>query len=231
MSLFSVKMRASRGGVHVSGAERIVAPERVGEVCDAMSRRALSHPKGQPDEIHVTVVAVDEAAIVRMPFLPVTELSCASPAQARELVVGMLAEHTAHAERVWELLTGVRDMRGAVLLDAATGARLEADQKRGVRVTSMDAAAHPETDGKARVSEALVLASKVAHHPAVLAEVCISDDPDYTTGYLATSGRGYVRIPNMKPAGSPIGGRVFVVAEPGDLVDYLERTPVVVGEP
>lgn len=231
MSLFSVKMRASRGGVHVSGAERIVEAGCVGGVCDAMTRRALSHPKGQPDEIHVTVAAVDEEAIVRIPFLPVTELECASPAEARELVVRMLAEHTIHAERAWQLLTEVRDMRGAVLLDAATGARLEADNKRGVRVTNMDAAAQPETDGKARVSEALVLASKVAHHPAVLAEVCISDDPDYTTGYLAASGYGYIRIPNMKPIGSPIGGRVFVVAESGDLVDYLERTPVVVGQP
>ena len=231
MSLFSVKMRASRGGVHISGAERIVEADRVGKVCDAMTRRALSHPKGQPDDIRVTVAAVDEDAILRIPFLPVTQLECASPAEARELVVGMLAEHTAHAERAWQLLTEVRDMRGAVLLDATTGARLEADHQRGVRVTNMDAASHSDTDGKARVSEALVLASKVAHHPAVLAEVCISDDPDYTTGYLATSGRGYVRIPNMKPAGSPIGGRVFVVTEPGDLVDYLERTPVVVGQP
>lgn len=231
MSLFTVKMRASRGGVHISGAERIVAAERIGEVCDAMSSRALAHPKGQPDEIHLSVAAVDEDAIVRIPFLAVTERQCASPEQARRIVVDMLSETTVYAERVWDLLITVRDMRGAVLLDAATGSRLEADPQRGVRVTNMDAATHLGDGGKERVSEALVLASKVAHHQAVLAEVCISDDPDYTTGYVASSELGYVRIPNMKPSGSPIGGRVFVVAELGDVVDYLEHTPVVVGQP
>lgn len=231
MPLFSVKMRASRGGVHISGAERIVPAGRVGEVCDAMSRRALAHTKGQPDEIHLSVAAVDEDTIVRIPFLPVTERQCASPEQARGLVVDMLSGVTCHAERVWDLVTSVRDMRGAVLFHAATGTRLESDPQRGVRVTNMDAASHSGGDGKQRVSEALVLASKVAHHPAVLAEVCISDDPEYTTGYLASSELGYVRIPNMKSAGSPVGGRVFVVAEPGDVVDYLEHTPVVVGQP
>ena len=49
-----------------------------------------------------------------------------------------------------------------------------------------------------RVKEALMLASKAASWPDVIAEVCISDDPDYTTGYIASKELGYLRIPNIK---------------------------------
>jgi 6-carboxyhexanoate--CoA ligase len=66
----------------------------------------------------------------------------------------------------------------------------------------------------------------------VLAELCISDDPNYTTGYVASRRFGYVRIPCIKRKGSPCGGRVFFIQEEADvkkIVEYLERTPVVMG--
>ena len=236
MTLFSVKMRSSALGTHISGAERIVEEREVPEVCAAMGTRALAHGKGKPDSITVTVTAID-GEVAHIPALPITEAHCADLAEARATVIDALTPLTPHAAEAWELLTGVRDMRGAILLHAATGARLEPDQARGVRVTSMDAATatgeRPEAhSGKTRVTDALVLASKVAHHPAVLAEVCISDDPDYTTGYVASRMLGYLRVPNMKPTGSHIGGRLFVVDtdNPADLIDYLEHTPVLVGE-
>lgn len=236
MALFSVKMRSSALGTHISGAERIVEEREVPDVCAAMSQRALAHGKGKPDSITVTVTAID-GEVAHIPALPITEANCADPVEARATVIEALAPLTPHAAEAWELLTGVRDMRGAILFHAATGARLEPDQARGVRVTSMDAATatgeRPEAhSGKTRVTDALVLASKVAHHPDVLAEVCISDDPDYTTGYVASTELGYLRVPNMKPGGSPMGGRLFVVDtdDPADLIDYLEHTPVLVGE-
>ena len=236
MALFSVKMRSSAGGTHISGAERIVEEREVSDVCAAMSKRALAHGKGQPDAITVTVTAID-GEVAHIPALPITEAQCADPAEARETVIDSLTPLTPHAAEAWKLLTGVRDMRGAILFHAETGARLEPDHARGVRVTSMDAAIatgeRPEVhSGKTRVTDALVLASKVAYHPAVLAEVCISDDPDYTTGYVASKKLGYLRVPNIKPAGSPVGGRLFVVDtdEPADLITYLEHTPVLVGE-
>lgn len=237
MALFSVKMRSSAHGAHISGAERIVEEREVPDVCAAMSKRALAHGKGQPDAITVTVTAID-GEVAHIPSLPITEAHCAAPAEARETVVTALAQLTRHAANAWELLTTVRDMRGAILYHTSTGERLEPDLARGVRVTSMDAATatgeRPEVrSGKTRVTDALVLASKVAHHPAVLAEVCISDDPDYTTGYVATKQLGYLRVPNMKPAGSTVGGRLFLVDtdDPTDLIEYLEHTPVLVGEP
>lgn len=236
MALFSVKMRSSALGSHISGAERIVEEREVPNVCAAMSTRALAHSKGQPDSITVTVNAID-GDVAHIPALPITEACCADPAQARDTVIEALAPLTPHAANAWEMLTGVRDMRGAILFHAETGTRLEPDSARGVRVTSMDAAAatgeRPEArSGKTRVTDALVLASKVAHHPSVLAEVCISDDPDYTTGYVASRKLGYLRVPNMKPAGSHMGGRLFVVNtdDPADLITYLEHTPVLVGE-
>ncbi|RUQ13970.1 6-carboxyhexanoate--CoA ligase [Corynebacterium genitalium] len=236
MALFSVKMRSSADGTHISGAERIVEKYEVPDVCAAMSKRAMTHGKGQPDAITVTVTAIDRE-VERIPALPIAEARCADTAEARDIVINALAPLTPHAAEAWNLLTTVRDMRGAILFHAPTGARLEPDHARGVRVTSMDAAIatgeRPEAhSGKTRVTDALVLASKVAHHPAVLAEVCISDDSDYTTGYVASKKLGYLRVPNIKPDGSPVGGRLFVVDtdEPADLITYLEHTPVLVGE-
>ena len=82
------------------------------------------------------------------------------------------------------------------------------------------------------VIEALILASKVAAAPGVVAELCASDDPGYTTGYLASASLGYTRISNIKSTGSMSGGRVIFVKGEADiekLISYLEDTPVMVG--
>ena len=47
--LYSVKMRASSAGVHVSGAEKIVSAAAVSKVASRLVERALAHPKGTPD--------------------------------------------------------------------------------------------------------------------------------------------------------------------------------------
>ena len=54
-SLYCVKMRASRNGVHVSGAERIVPSDAVPTVAAQLAARALGHSKGVPDFINVKV--------------------------------------------------------------------------------------------------------------------------------------------------------------------------------
>ena len=80
------------------------------------------------------------------------------------------------------------------------------------------------------VKEALLLASKVASCRDILAEICVSDDPDYTTGYIASRKFGYLRILNIKKTGSMCGGRVFFVregADPGKVISYLQNKPVV----
>jgi 6-carboxyhexanoate--CoA ligase len=80
------------------------------------------------------------------------------------------------------------------------------------------------------VKEALLLASKVASCNHVVAELCISDDPDYTTGYVASMKLGYVRIPHLKDKGDKEGGRVFFLSDEADIsaaIRYLEKTPVI----
>ncbi len=127
-------------------------------------------------------------------------------------------------------------MRGAMLLDADSLQRLEPEPERGVRATYMDAQNLPGAlaakRGKNHFNEALVLATKVAHHPNIVAELCISDDPDYVTGYIAAKEIGYVRITTLKPLGSSDGGRVFLFrgnqAELADCIDYLQHQKVLV---
>jgi 6-carboxyhexanoate--CoA ligase len=80
------------------------------------------------------------------------------------------------------------------------------------------------------VREAMILATKVAAAQGMVAELCWSDDPEYTAGYVA-SGKGYFRFPHLKEYGNPVGGRVFFVDPAVDieaLTDYLEKQPVLV---
>ena len=233
MTYFSVRMRASTQGRHISGAERIVPAERVAATCAQLAQRALDHPKGVAAETHLTVEALDPDAIRRVPALAVEVAECAHPGEAQQVIRALL---TPHADALVRDTFAARDMRGAMLVCAGTGARLEPDRERGVRVShvdAVDATCTTVAPGKDAAREALVLSSKVAAHPDVLAELCISDDPDYTTGYVAHAGT-YTRIPNIKPVGSPAGARAFLVREGADtaaLFRYLEREPVLVRVP
>jgi 6-carboxyhexanoate--CoA ligase len=122
-----------------------------------------------------------------------------------------------------------------MLLDADTLERLEPDRARGVRATYMDDAASlaKGTAGvKNHYAEAIVLATKVLNAPGIVAEVCVSDDPDYVTGYVATRALGYRRITVLKEKGDPNGGRIFLYRGPREdvakAIEFLERTPVLV---
>ena len=69
----------------------------------------------------------------------------------------------------------------------------------------------------------------------ILGELCISDDPDYVTGYFASKELGYVRITKLKEPGSPNGGRIFLFRgseeEARACIRYLEREKVLVHLP
>ncbi|MDK4251057.1 6-carboxyhexanoate--CoA ligase [Corynebacterium propinquum] len=238
-TMYSIKMRASRAGVHISGAERIVPARFVGQVSENLHARALGHPKGIPDSIVVTTTALAADDIIYLPELTVTELPCATPSQASELVTDLLAEITPHSDTIWNYLETVTGMRGAMLVDATTGHRVEPDMHRGVRASTMDHRSSLDLDARAQpgnknyVHEARVLAAKVASCPHVVAEICISDDPDYTTGYACVQGR-YHRIPHMKAAGTNQGTRVIVIDRSdehalAEISEYLENQAVIVG--
>lgn len=234
----SIKMRASRwedgGERHISGAERIVSRERAEEVCARLLERALHHARGEADSVHLKIERVRPGEITVVDALPVTTVETGSAAEGRERLCGLMAR--AGITRPAEVLARMADtwdMRGAMLLHADTLERLEPEPGRGVRATYMDAL-EDAAGGvcKDHFREALVLASKVAHHPNLVGEVCVSDDPEYVTGYFACRELGYVRITRLKERGCPDGGRIFLFrgsrAEAEGCIRYLEEQKVLV---
>ncbi len=245
-SLYSVRMHSRRENRHLSGAERLVGPADLEETAAALVRRALEHPRGRAEEIRLAVDLVPPTAIRRGRLLDLRTFRVRDYQQGRRaarrllLEVGV-AEAAVAAAMDWIAQGAAPDgraMRGAMLIDAASGARLEADPARGVRASRMDLTADAEAELRTRlaergldnphVREALVLASKVLAAPEVLAELCWSDDPDYTAGYVASRELGYVRFPQLKPRGEERGGRAFFVCGAGldraGLIAFLEHT-------
>jgi 6-carboxyhexanoate--CoA ligase len=99
----------------------------------------------------------------------------------------------------------------------------EQELRRGLAALGLD---------NAHVREALVLAAKVLSAPGIVAELCWSDDPAYTAGYVAGPSLGYVRFSHLKPLGEERGGRAFFVRSEGlDLaafIEHLERSVLLV---
>ena len=234
---YSVKMRASSDGHHVSGAEKIVSVASVSKVASRLVERALSHERGTPDFINVKIESLP-VDILRLKALPVKTHVVATPAEGRALAARLLAEAgIANADEIMARFSETHSLRGAMLLDADTLERLEPDQSRGVRATYMDDAASlaKGTAGvKNHYVEAIVLATKVQNAPNIIAEICVSDDPDYVTGYVATRELGYRRITVLKEKGDPNGGRIFLYRGPRDgvakTIEFLEKTPVLVDD-
>ena len=237
--LYSVRMRAAQGGPHekgghhISGAERIVKLEEVGAIAQSLADRALHHSKGTADFINITVDLIPPEKITYIDCLKVEEHKTGSISEshqlATELLQGPNISETAVLKAI-SLLKGLdKSMRGAMLVDTITGERIDTGD-RGVRVSHMDSFDSYALGDNEHMREALVLASKVQSADGIVGELCWSDDPDYTVGYVACNGV-YHRLPNMKEFGSDIGGRVFFVRSDIDsesVIEYLERTPVLV---
>lgn len=242
MDYYSLKMRASqqvgegdqKHEQHISGAERIVSRNAVEAVCSAMAHRALTHSKGDPDFINIKIEKVCEKDIQILKALPVTRIDVNTWQQGLGKAFELVGEAAAGIrEKLPELLQATFPMRGAMLYDIATGTRLEPDQQRGVRATYMDALHSSTVDScKNHFNEAIVLATKVANAPGMVAELCISDDPNYITGYVASKELGYVRIMKMKEMGDENGGRIFLFdsrkAKAEDCIEFLQKKKVLV---
>lgn len=237
--LYSVRMRAAQGGPHekgghhISGAERIVKLEEVGAIAQSLADRALHHSKGSADFINITVDLIPPERITYIDCLKVEEHKTSSISESHQLATDLLQgphiSETAVLKAISLLKSLDKSMRGAMLVDAITGERLDTGD-RGVRVSHMDSFDSHALGDNEHMREALVLASKVQSADGIVGELCWSDDPDYTVGYVACNGV-YHRLSNMKEFGSDIGGRVFFVRSNIDsksVIEYLERTPVLV---
>ena len=238
--LYSLKMRASAhvdgAEQHISGAERILPKEQLPEFAKALVSRGLNHAKGDADFLNVKIEAIPAGDIIHVDALPVETVTVETFQDGLREVERFLRENgIPHIPQIMRKLDETSAMRGAMLLDIHTLQRLEPNLERGVRATCMDCERSSKTvadDAKNHYAEAIVLATKVMNCPGVVGEICISDDPDYVTGYVSSPKTGYRRITKMKPLGSEAGGRIFLfdsnAASPEEAIRYLEKQCVIV---
>lgn len=244
-------MRAAAGNIHVSGSERILYEPDVEKVLGELIYRALSS-YNQPDEIILSVDNIEPRSITYIQSLDVKTVESHSCLSAEETAKHILESDGISPGLIKKVFNILRDgpdaegnnMRGAIIMDAFSGNRIEPDINRGIRVSRIDytgdARGHLEKElyrygiYHTRVIEALAIASKVCSRAETIAELCWSDNPDYTTGYVASSKNGYIRIKNMKEKGSARGGRVLFVNTAGlsrdDYINYLEQQPVIINK-
>lgn len=241
----AVKIQNSKDTeIHISGAEGLYNFSNIDKVVREYFSRAMSHSRGTPNKVVVTIEKIKQYPSV-VPFLPVSTIRCNSPDESRRIISELLSNAGVSARSITEGIKLVKRkiaVHGAALMSSESSVRIETDKNRGVRVSRLGVTKDSRRKlsrslaGKGidtiTVREAVILASKVASCNGVIAELCVSDDPDYTTGYVASRKFGYVRIPNIKKKGSPSGGRVFFVKEDADvgrITEYLEKKPVIVG--
>jgi 6-carboxyhexanoate--CoA ligase len=245
--MYNVRMRATREEKHISGAERIIEENDISSAACSLLERALSHEKGKADFINISVEAIKIPIrhLISLPVILVPNTNVEAGKRTAKKILAFLGIPDSCIGKAFSLLEkGPADgdsMRGAIVMDM-NGERLEPDKHRGIRVSRMDiardAAKELESSLAAKdmdqyfthISEALVLATKVASLEGNVAELCWSDDPSYTTGYVSSNQLGYIRIPHLKNEGDPRGGRVFFVNNI-DLPEYsedMEKTPVLI---
>jgi len=249
--LYSIRMRATAGNQHVSGAERIVSPDKIDDTVQSLVARARKK-KFTPEQIVIKIESLGTVPLRSLTALDVVTVNTPDITTGRSVALRIL--HSLHiSERasmtaINLLYNGAapsgRNMRGAMIIDAQSGERLEPDQERGVRVSRFDwtdEALDAITRKLAaiglthfRTHEALALATKVAYAPGMVAELCWSDEPDYTAGYVASRNIGYVRFPILKLHGDSRGGRAFFVNR-NDLdmcrfINYLQTEVVFIAD-
>jgi 6-carboxyhexanoate--CoA ligase len=179
----------------------------------------------------------------RISSLPVSTISCRNPKEAWRISRNLLTFLGISDHAIQKSFSIIRrgGIRGAAVLSSVQGVRLDEQKNRGVRVSRLgitQPALRKLSSILSRagintitVREALILASKVASEGHIIAEFCISDNPEYTTGYIASKKTGYVRIQNIKQQADKRGGRVFFVEKGINIermTEYLEKVPVVI---
>lgn len=244
-SLFSIRMRASKGDTHISGAERIVREGAIDNTVSELISRANTHERGVPTNINISIDSLDGREILALPPLPVRSHAASDVSKGRKTAIAELIRagiSEAAAKTAMSAITAGNTMRGAIIMDSLSGNRIGTDNTKGIRARAVDYDESSLTNlkrdieaaglSKSRIADALALATKVAGAPGAVAELCISDDPGYVTGYVASLKYGYIRITPLKPVGDLAGGRVFFVNRDKfnieEYTKYLREMPVLV---
>ena len=242
---YSVRMRAAKngphelGGKHISGGELLSTYSDLKHAVNALLEKGLNHTRGKPDFMQIQLESIQEPIKFIMPLhIETHEVNSVENGQAlawRLLEKAGIQKEI--IEKAYEEITKYSGIRGAILIDIHSGERIDDRNEKGVRVSRMDWlntnfekwADYYNMPNNSRVKEALVLATKVSEHPATIVELCWSDDPDYTTGYVASKKLGYQRITNLKEYGDERGCRIFFVncsKDQNSYKHYLEKKPV-----
>ncbi len=242
--LFSIKARSSKDNLHISGGERIVRKEEIEDVSLELLKKVN---RNSPDFISLKIEEIKEKPIVIEQTLPIEEYKFKNHYEANEFALKILQKETGiDLNRLKELINLVHNgaspdgnnMRGAMIVNQ-NGERIEIDKYRGVRTTYVDFFDRKKALAKLlqsgfteRTADAILIATKNLYYKDFIAEYCISDEPDYITGYIAVKNK-YIRITPLKKLENNKGGRIFFVRNNINLKDfynYLEKTPVLIKE-
>ncbi|WP_141130770.1 6-carboxyhexanoate--CoA ligase [Virgibacillus dokdonensis] len=252
--LYNLRMRAAQGGsheqggTHISGGERIARFSNIQQVAMYLLEKGLTHCKGRPDFMQIQLESIPESVTYVQPLERWTNVERFVRERDTFLKEGktvafqlleIIGLPKKVIDRAVKTVSQYSSMRGAVLIDAHSGKRLDDREEKGVRVSRLDWRGNDfekwvryhHVSANSRIREALALAAKVNNHPATIAELCWSDDPDYTTGYVASRKMGYQRIENIKAYGDERGCRIFFVDGQKDIrsyINYLENQPVLI---
>jgi 6-carboxyhexanoate--CoA ligase len=218
MEYFSVRMRASLKGSHVSGQERIVKKEELPEVIIELHKR----PKTEWDFQSIKIEKLEKPPILIEKSLPLLDFEFSTVEEAHRFIKRFFRKYKGiNFEKFlnfWlnKLLSGVeegKNIKGALIFDWDSLELLD----KGIRTIKFDWLERKRilnwliSQGRytERTLDALALATKNIYC-GVLFEICISDDPNYVTGYIASK-EGYFRITPIKPFNIPFGGRIYFV--------------------
>ncbi len=243
MEYFSIKMRSSLDGFHISGHERIVKEAEVERTILELFRRGS---RKNFDFLNVKVEKIKTPVSFIKRTLRIKTFNFKNHIEANDFAVDILKRETGMdketiKEFIKQIHTGAsngKNMRGAMILNLK-GERIEKDREKGVRTSMVDYVKREEVlqtlisrGFTERTVDALALSTKNLNYPDIIAEYCISDEPDYLIGYVATKDF-YYRLNPLKESGNNFGGRIYFVKNETDidkLYEYLQRTPVLIEE-
>ncbi len=239
---FSIKMRASRNDTHLSGAERIVKEKEIKKVLDQLYKRGF---KKNPDNLTIKIEEIKKEIKFIQKTLKIENLKFKNQKTANEKAIDLISNHTGIKRDIVKFYIDLihngaspdrENMRGAMIVNT-DGERIEFDKYRGIRTVLVDYENREKAVEKflkngytERTADALALTTKNLNYPDMIAEYCISDEADYTTGYVSI-GNIYYRFIPLKEKGNKKGGRIYFVKNSislKDFYDYLQKEPVLI---
>ncbi|MEZ0323507.1 MAG: 6-carboxyhexanoate--CoA ligase [Hydrogenothermaceae bacterium] len=234
MRYISVKMRASYRGRHISGGERIVEESKVETVINSLLKRPKIY-----DFLNIKVEEIKDIEYIQR-SLDIENINFEDYISANSFAIEIINRETGIDKHITKhyidlvhkgASTCGEVMRGAMIVNPK-GERIEIDRDRGIRTTNIDFENREYVEEKLlekgftyRTVDALAIATKNLKSEYILAEYCVSDDPNYITGYVALKDR-YIRLSPLKEKGNPKGGRIYFVKNDTNLVElynYLEK--------